>query len=138
MRIKGPRPAPGLEYLVDVESSIDSCLKHHAGVDRDRTLAENVADVVGLRVAYAALRASPQPAAPPGTFSSDQLFFLGFAQAACQRSDEFNEAILLLVDTHAPPRARVNLAVTQMPEFAAAFGCAAQAPMNPDKRCDLW
>ena len=52
------------------------------------------------------------------------------------------EAMRIRVETnpHAPPKFRVNGPVSNMPEFAAAFGCSAGAPMvrRPDARCEVW
>jgi len=33
---------------------------------------------------------------------------------------------------------RVNGVVRNMPEFAEAFDCPADAKLNPSKRCTLW
>jgi len=35
-------------------------------------------------------------------------------------------------------QARVNLPLSQFDEFAKAFSCPADAPMNPQSRCSVW
>jgi predicted metalloendopeptidase len=47
-------------------------------------------------------------------------------------------AFAVRTDVHAPPRFRVNGAVSNVPEFAAAFGCHAGSPMAPSDRCEVW
>jgi endothelin-converting enzyme/putative endopeptidase len=113
-------------------------LTYDSRLDLDRIFAENLADIVGLQTAHAALRNRAAARASYGRFSPDQLFFIGFAQTWCQRSDEFTDEMLRMIDTHAPVRARVNSAVAQMPEFARAFSCRPNAPMNPPVRCEPW
>ena len=44
----------------------------------------------------------------------------------------------IVTDEHAPERVRVDGAMSQLPAFAAAFGCQDDSPMNPKKRCDMW
>ncbi|KAF9338597.1 Endothelin-converting enzyme 2, partial [Linnemannia elongata] len=41
-------------------------------------------------------------------------------------------------DPHSPAKWRINGAVQNSVGFAEAFKCKAKAPMNPDKKCDLW
>lgn len=47
-------------------------------------------------------------------------------------------AEILEVEEHAPPRARINIPLANMPEFAKAFNCPKDSPMNPTKRCRLF
>ena len=107
------------------------------------TLGENIADLGGMKLAYASFQRSEKahPATPPlAGFTPDQEFFLGFAQAWC--SNYRPEALRLLVATnpHSPPHFRVDGPMSNLPEFAAAFQCKEGAPMvrAADKRCTVW
>ena len=92
------------------------------------TLGENIADFGGLKVAYVALQKAlagkPKPADVDG-LTTDQRFFLAYAQS--WRRNTRPEAIRLLVttDPHSPPPYRVMGAISNTPEFATAFGCKA-------------
>ncbi len=107
------------------------------------TLGENIADLGGLTIAYYAfeksLQGKPRPPAIDG-FTAEQRFLLGFAQG--WRNLTRPEAIRLrtLTDPHSPPRWRVNGSVSNLTEFARAFGCkAGDGMVRPDSvRADVW
>ena len=42
------------------------------------------------------------------------------------------------VDPHSPERYRVNGLVVNMPEFARAFACPADAPLAKKEPCRVW
>jgi putative endopeptidase len=109
------------------------------------TLGENIADLGGLKLSYAALErdqasAPSVPTAAQGAFTPSQQFFVGFAQAWC--ANYRPEALRLLVATnpHSPPKYRVNGPLSNLPEFAAAFQCKEGSPMvRPAAvRCEIW
>jgi putative endopeptidase len=107
------------------------------------TLGENIADLGGVKLAYATLERGEKQngATPTGSgFTPEQQFFLGFAQSWC--ANYRPEALRLLVATnpHSPPRYRVNGPVSNLPEFGAAFGCGDTARMirSKEKRCEVW
>ncbi|HTE06739.1 MAG TPA: M13 family metallopeptidase [Planctomycetota bacterium] len=107
------------------------------------TLGENIADLGGLTIAYHAYVKSqegkPAAAAIDG-FTPQQRFFLAWAQA--WRNNIRPEALRLQVNTnpHSPGRFRGLGPLSNMPEFAAAFGCkAGDAMVVPeDKRAQIW
>ena len=92
------------------------------------TLGENLADLNGLRIGYAAferaLAARPRPPLLDG-FTPEQRFFLGWAQIWRGRARDEYARLLVAVDPHSPPRWRVNGPLSNMTEFARAFGCQA-------------
>ncbi|HEX6628273.1 MAG TPA: M13 family metallopeptidase, partial [Gemmatimonadaceae bacterium] len=100
------------------------------------TLGENLADLGGLSIAYAALeKALAQKGRPPliDGFTPEQRFFLAWAQI--WRSNSTPEALRLRINTdpHSPARWRTNGPLSNMPEFAAAWGCKPGDPMvRPD------
>jgi putative endopeptidase len=104
------------------------------------TLGENVADLGGLRIAYLALAEAPrsQPGAAVDGFTPEQRFFLSFAQSRCENTTPEMARLVVLTDTHAPDRYRVNGVVSNLPEFQQAFQCKAGAPMAPATRCRVW
>ena len=96
------------------------------------TLGENLADLGGLRLAFAAFRKAregrPVPAWIDG-FPAEQRFFLAFAQAWHFQARDEAIRLRVQVDPHAPPRFRVNAPLANLPEFAEAFGCGAGTAM---------
>jgi putative endopeptidase len=100
------------------------------GVNGRLTLGEDLADLGGLTLAYAALE--------PRDAKTAQDLFLGFAQAWCTNARPEALRLRLATNPHAPARFRVNGTVSNMPEFAAAFACPAGASMVRNPRCTLW
>jgi putative endopeptidase len=107
------------------------------------TLGENIADLGGVKLSFAAFERSERehPSTPPiAGFTPQQQFFLGFAQAWC--ANYRPEALRLLVATnpHSPPRFRVEGPLSNVSEFGAAFQCKEGSRMvrTRDKRCEVW
>jgi putative endopeptidase len=96
------------------------------------TLGENLADLGGLSVAYAALEKAlaekGRPALIDG-FTPEQRFFLAWAQI--WRGNTTPEAARLRINTdpHSPGEWRTNGPLSNLPQFAAAFGCKPGDPM---------
>jgi putative endopeptidase len=107
------------------------------------TLGENIADLGGLRIAYAALQKAmagkPRPAAIDG-FTPEQRFFLAWAQVWQQQNRPENARVRVATDPHSSPKWRVNGPLSNLPEFARAFGCKAGDEMvRPDSaRAEIW
>jgi len=93
-------------------------------VDGRLTLAENLADLAGLEIAFEAF-ASVAAAAPPDAEgrSSAQRFFLAYAQSARRAQRDEVLRLTLASELHAPARWRVNGPLANHPAFAAAFSC---------------
>jgi endothelin-converting enzyme/putative endopeptidase len=111
-----------------------------AKVNGKLTLGENTADNGGLRLALAAYlaTAATQPERTRDGFTPEQRLFIGFGQIWCENARP--EAVRLRVQTnpHSPGRFRTNGAVSNMPEFAKAFACKADAPMVRANACRVW
>ncbi len=96
------------------------------------TLGENIADLGGLKIAFAAWKKSlgGQTAPLIDGFTGEQRFFLGAAQV--WRNHIRNEAlsVRLKTDPHSPGRQRVLGPLSNLPEFFEAFGCGEGTPMQ--------
>jgi predicted metalloendopeptidase len=111
-------------------------------------LGENLADNGGMKMAYSAWKASQKNAnaTVPATLkvgagkrlTKDQLFFVGFAQMWCSEMAPDYAVKLIHQDPHALPKVRILGSVSNSREFADAFKCPINAPMNPTKKCQLW
>jgi endothelin-converting enzyme/putative endopeptidase len=105
------------------------------------TLGENVADNGGLRLAWMALtelmKTKQLPAQLDG-LSPQQRFFVGWAQMWCENRTPEVARLRAKTDPHSPGRYRTNGVVSNMPEFATAFSCKADAPMVRQPACRVW
>ncbi len=106
------------------------------------TLGENTADNGGLRLALMAYLNRPRADARTGGkidgFTPDQRVFLGWAQIWCENATPEFERLKAQTNPHASNRYRVNGPVSNMPEFAKAFSCKANAPMVRQNACRVW
>jgi endothelin-converting enzyme/putative endopeptidase len=103
------------------------------------TEGENLADLGGLKLAHAAYVAA-RGGAPRklGKFTDEQLFFLGAAQAWCDKRRPELARVRAATDPHSPPQLRINGPVSNLPEFAAAFSCKAGDKMVRAAQCAVW
>jgi endothelin-converting enzyme/putative endopeptidase len=104
------------------------------------TLGENVADLGGVRLGYAALMKSLEgkEQVKVGGFTPAQRYFIAYAQSWCGSSRPESTRLRVMTDPHSPPEFRVNGVVSDMPEFRAAFACKPAAPMVQTKACRVW
>jgi endothelin-converting enzyme/putative endopeptidase len=105
------------------------------------TLGENIADLGGIKLSYAAYQTAKQgvpPSPDVAGFNEDQQFFVSFAQGWCTKETPEFEQLHAKTNPHADPRYRVNGVVVNVPEFAQVFGCKAKSPMAPENRCTIW
>ncbi|HEU0224161.1 MAG TPA: M13 family metallopeptidase [Steroidobacteraceae bacterium] len=93
-------------------------------VNGELTLGENIGDLSGAAVAYAAYVASLDGAEGPviDGFTGRQRFFLGYAQSWRTKWREGLMREIVLTDPHSPSEFRANGVVANMAEFYAAFG----------------
>jgi predicted metalloendopeptidase len=133
------------------------------------TQKEDIADCGGVKLALRAFqkfeRKQKEPSRIPiglEGYSSEQLFWLSFAQFFCRSVTTFNHhetpqsdsSSLSLpphsverparmktkveTDVHSLDRFRVNGAASNMREFAEAWRCPDSSPMNPATKCAVW
>jgi putative endopeptidase len=88
-------------------------------------VGESVADLGGLTVAYKALQKAMQgkPRTSIDGFTPEQRFFLGWAQVWAANIRPEAARLAVNTDPHPLSRFRVNGPLSNMPEFAKAFGC---------------
>ena len=104
-------------------------------------LGESIADLGGLTIAYAAyeksLAGKPRPPEKDG-FTPEQRFFLGWAQVwgANQRLEY--SRLMANTNPHPLPRFRGNGPLSNMAEFAKAFGCKKGELMVREQPCKIW
>ena len=105
------------------------------------TLGENIGDFAGLTIAYDAfmksLEGKPRPADIDG-FTPEQRFFLGWAQVWAGKYTPEAERLQVATNTHSLPKWRVNGPLSNMPQFAKAFGCKSGQSMVRENACFIW
>ena len=106
-------------------------------------LGESIADLGGLKIAFAAWQRSwagkPHPA-PIDGYTAEQRFFLAYAQIWREVATDQFLRNQVATDVHAPAKWRIIGPLSNLPEFAAAFHCVAGDPMvRPDSlRAAIW
>jgi predicted metalloendopeptidase len=107
------------------------------------TTGENIADLGGLAVAYQAfehsLEGKPRPAKIDG-FTPEQRFFLAYAQVWRELVRPEQARVYATTDPHSPGRWRTIGPLSNLPEFAHAFGCkSGDAMVRPDSlKVRIW
>jgi putative endopeptidase len=110
---------------------------HHIG---KLVLGESIGDLAGAKIAYLGLQKA-QAKTPGQTidgFTPDQQFFIGWGQF---RGDELRpetQRQMVQNGPHPTGKYRVIGPLSNMPEFAKAFGCTAGSEMVREKRCEVW
>ncbi|XP_028401827.1 neprilysin-4-like [Dendronephthya gigantea] len=112
-------------------------------VDGKETLGENMADGGGIKMAYRAYldwikEHGEEEVLPELDKTSQQLFFIGYAQKECTKTTSTSEFISVTEDVHAPTKFRVLGTLANMKEFSEAFNCPLGSTMNPTDKCDVW
>ena len=114
-------------------------------VNGELTQGENIADIGGVKLAYAALQKAIDK--NPGAreqkidgFTPEQRFFLSFATIWKSKQRDEDLKLRLNTDPHSPARYRVNGPLSDLSEFQKAFNLPDTCPMvrPPDKRVNIW
>ena len=106
------------------------------------TLGENIADLGGLAVAYAAMQKAlaGKPHQNIDGFTPEQRFFLSYARIwrAMDRPEGLRTRVL--TDPHSPAHWRVNGPLSNLQEFHDAWGCKNGDGMvrDTEKRARIW
>jgi len=106
------------------------------------TLGENIADLGGITISYAAYQKSLNGRAPAVIegLNGPQRFFIGFAQVWRGSTRDADQRVLLRTDPHSPPRFRTLVPLSNLQPFYDAFdvkpGDAMYRP--PSHRVEVW
>jgi predicted metalloendopeptidase len=104
-------------------------------------LGESIADLGGLAISYAAYEKSLQGKQRPldkDGFTPEQRFFLGWAQVWGANERPEYERLMANTNPHPLPRFRGNGPLSNMAEFAKAFGCKRGDAMVREQVCKIW
>jgi len=71
-------------------------------------------------------------------FTPEQRFFLGWAQVWAAKATEQGLRLQVETDSHSWAQYRVNGPLSNIPEFAKAFGCKAGDRMVRKDLCQIW
>jgi putative endopeptidase len=111
-------------------------------VNGELTLGENIGDLGGLNVAYAAYLRSldGKPAAEIEGMTGPQRFYYGWSQVWRRKYREPELRRRLVTDPHSPSHYRVIGIVSNMDSFYEAFPLSPQAKMwiAPENRVKIW
>ena len=103
---------------------------------------EAIADLGGLTIAYKAFERwqASHPRRILDGFTPEQRFFFGWAYVWASNERPQYASLLATVDPHPYDKFRVNATLSNMPEFAKAWGCKLPDKMvRPAKdRCQIW
>jgi len=103
---------------------------------------ESIADLAGLKIAYAAYEKSLEGKERKTIdgLTPEQRFFVAYARSWASRGRPEAERLQATTDPHPLSRFRANAPLTNLPEFASAFGCKVGDPMvrAAEKRCVIW
>jgi len=111
-------------------------------VNGELTESENIADLGGVKLAYAALEQAlaGQPRTAIGGLTPEQRFFVSYASALKTKYRTQALRQLVATDPHSPSLFRCNGPLSNLEEFAAAFSVPPGAPMRraPAERVVIW
>ena len=114
-------------------------------VNGELTQGENIADLGGIKLAYAALQKAldknPQAREQKiDGLTPEQRFFLSFATIWKSKQRDEDLKLRLNTDPHSPARYRVDGPLSNLSEFQKAFDIPDNSPMvrAADKRVNIW
>ncbi|XP_064384785.1 endothelin-converting enzyme homolog isoform X2 [Halichondria panicea] len=109
------------------------------------TLGENIADNGGIKSAFQAhkdvvTKNQLKEQSLPGLtkYTPEQMLFINFGQVWCSLFTPEAVSVSTKVDPHSPGPYRVIGSLVNSPEFASAFNCPTDSPMNPTDKCLMW
>jgi predicted metalloendopeptidase len=112
-------------------------------VNGELTQGENIADLGGLKIAYAALQAALRENPPPAKidgFTPAQRFFLSWATVWRTKMRPEKLRMQVQTDPHSPAEYRANGPLSNLEEFWTAFDVPEESPMRRSgaARVEIW
>ncbi|KAF9088054.1 Endothelin-converting enzyme 2 [Mortierella sp. GBA35] len=95
------------------------------------TLGENIADIAGIKNKHFKLKGLEQ-------YTPEQMFFISSGLSFCEKRSPQSQYTLLVQDSHSPAYSRIMGPLQNSPDFARAFNCKPNTPMNPINKCELF
>ncbi|RHY87476.1 hypothetical protein DYB35_009679 [Aphanomyces astaci] len=123
---------------MDVKSELTGDLL--GKLDGRRTRGETIADNGGLNTAYRAYRDYVHGEAETTKYTKEageKMFWIRYGQSLCEKNSDARLQDLLTA-RYPPGRHRLIGAVQNSVDFAKAFNCPVDSPMNPTKKCAMW
>lgn len=105
---------------------------HHNG---KLVLGESIGDLAGAKIAYLAYQKAQQttPAQTIGGLTPDQQFFIAWGQFRGDETRPETQRMMIQGDPHPVAKYRVIGPLSNLPEFANAFGCKVR-----ENHCEVW
>jgi len=128
------------KVVVDQYSGYEPLPGQH--INGELTQGENIADLGGVKIAYAALQKAMagKPQEKIDGYTPEQRFFLAYASIWKEKLRDEALKLRLNTDPHSPGHYRVNGPLSNLPEFQKAFdipdGSAMVRPAN--QRVNIW
>ncbi|KAI6184815.1 hypothetical protein M3Y97_00636600 [Aphelenchoides bicaudatus] len=147
------------EPAVEKFNQVSDCIKKQYGdmcqtnddglkecIDAKETIGENIADNGGIRASYRAYRNWVSTAGDnvrligplASQLTSDQLFFIRYAQFWCTGGRFTGNFLNGNDDEHSPHQARVDGVLANFPAFGEAFNCPADSVYGRNGHCQVW
>lgn len=112
---------------------------HHQG---KLVLGESIGDLAGAEIAWLAFQKAQltKPAVAIDGFTPEQVFFIAWGQFRGDETRPETQRLMVQGDPHPVAKYRVIGPLSNMPDFAKAFGCKADSAMvrPAGKRCEVW
>ena len=112
-------------------------------VNGNKTLNENIPDLVGVQAGFYAYRKwkstmNVKDFVQGLPFTGEQLYFINMARTWCTKATPIFLRKFPLLDNHALNALRVIGPLQNSPEFSSAFQCPSESFMNPSQKCRFW
>jgi len=112
---------------------------HHNG---KLVLGESIGDLAGAKISFLAFKKAQEkhPAPTLDGFTPDQQFFIAWGQWRTDNTRPETQRKMIQGDPHPVSKYRVIGPLSNLPDFAAAFGCKDGSAMVRSRadRCEVW